>query len=47
MKPVKNFGDYAAIAAAHTAAMQNKWIARMGYDAKRGQFWIEYIARAH
>lgn len=46
MKTVRNHGDYATISKAHAVAMQNRWIARMGFDQKSGLFWIEYIGRA-
>lgn len=46
MKTFKNYGDYATISKAHSVAIQNRWIARMGWDAVRRKFWIEYVGKA-
>lgn len=43
--PKRIYAPYAAVVEAHNVAMQHRWIARMGFDQKRGEFWIEYIGK--
>jgi hypothetical protein len=43
--PKKLYASYASVVQAHTVAMQHRWIARLGYDQQRGEFWIEYVGK--
>lgn len=41
-----NYGTYDAISKAHRVAVELGWIARIGYDQKRGLYWVEYVWRS-
>ena len=41
-----NYGSYAVIHNAFLVALQMRWIARIGYDNKTGQYWVEYVGKA-